>query len=89
MIAIDDLTVVKRLEDVGINIVRGGFASWIRHDLGFQASDEHVALAMQRVRSIVAGAGPASVHDLTAAIAIEMPASAGIDAFGGSAWTME
>lgn len=89
MVTADPITVARHLEDMGVDIVRGGFASWIRQDLGFQASDEHVERAMVRVQTIVASGGPTSVHELTATIAAEIPAYSTIDAFGGSAWAME
>ena len=89
MFSTDDLAIVRHLEGLGVNIVRGGFATWVRDELGFQASDEHVARAMERVQSLVAEGRPSTVHDLTATIALEMHASSHIDAFGGSAWAMD
>jgi hypothetical protein len=89
MMAEDSIVVAQHLENLGVDIVRGGFASWIREDLGFAASDEHVERALGRVRAIVAGGRPTTMHDLTVSIAAEMPLHPSIDAFGGSAWNMD
>src|SRR5438874_11964172 len=40
MATADSMAVARHLESMGVNIVRDGFASWIRRGLGFQASDE-------------------------------------------------
>ena len=85
----DSIVVAQHLENMGVAIVRGGFASWIRDDLGFAASDEHVDRALGRVQAIVAGGRPATMHDLTISIAAEMPPHSSVDAFGGSAWNMD
>ncbi len=89
MVTGDAIDVARHLEGMGINIVRDGFAAWIRQDLGFAASDEHVDRALLRVHDVVRRGRPATMFDLTATIAAEMPAAARIDAFGGSAWTMD
>lgn len=89
MVARDSIVVAQRLESMGVDIVRGGFASWIREDLGFAASDEHVERALGRIHAIVADGRPTTMHDLTVSIAAEMPAPAHVDAFGGSAWNMD
>lgn len=89
MITIDSIDVARHLESMGVNIVRDGFASWLREDLGFQASDEYVERALVRVHDIVRRGHATTMFDLTASIAAEMPPGARIDAFGGSAWTMD
>jgi len=92
------ITVAQHLETMGVDIVRGGFASWVRRDLGFQGSDESIDRALDRVRTIVAtgalgavGAVGLTVHELTGQIAAALPTpgTSAIDAFGGSAWTMD
>ena len=89
MVMSDSIEVARHLESMGVDIVKGGFASWVRQNLGFQASDESVERALTRVQHIVAGGRVTSVHDLAVTIAVEMPADAHIDAFGGSAWAMD
>ena len=71
----DSIVVAQHLENMGVDIVRGGFASWIREDLGFAASDEHVDRALVRVQAIVAGGARTTMHELTISIAAEMPAA--------------
>ena len=85
----DSMAVAQHLESMGVNIVRDGFASWIRRELGFQASDEHVERALVRLQRILADGQATTIHDLTATIAAEMPLNSHIDAFGGSAWAMD
>jgi len=85
----DSMAVARQLEDMGVHIVRDGFASWIRRELGFQASDEHVERALVRIQSILADGRATTIYDLTATIAAEMPVNSHIDAFGGSAWAMD
>lgn len=85
----DTFAVARHLESMGVQLIRDGFASWIRNDLGFEASDEHVERAMVRVQDMMADGRAVSMQDLAYQIAIEMPARARIDAFGGSAWAME
>ncbi len=89
--AVDIFAVARRLEDMGVAIVRGGFASWVRDDLGLQASDEHVDRAFRRVGREVATGHSTTVQELTHVIAAELPSPPGshIDAFGGSAWTID
>ena len=89
MYGTDNMAIARHLEDMGVDIVRGGFASWIRDDLGFNASDEHVERALARVQTIVANGRSTTVHDLTATIAAEICTGVHIDAFGGSAWAMD
>lgn len=87
---IDSIVVVRQLQDMGVDIVRGGFATWVREDLGFEASDEHIDRALTRVQGLVADGGM-TANDLEYYIAAAMPARSGahIDAFGGSTWTTE
>jgi isopropylmalate/homocitrate/citramalate synthase len=85
----DSIEVAQHLESMGVHIVRDGFASWVRRELGFAASDEHLERALVRVQSILADGRAATLHDLTATIAAEMPVHSQIDAFGGSAWAMD
>lgn len=85
----DNLDVARHLESMGVRIVRDGFAAWIRNDLGFQASDEHVERAMVRVQGMVAEGRATTMQELAYQIAVEMPGRSHIDAFGGSAWAME
>lgn len=82
------IDLARHLEGMGVHIIRDGFASWVREDLGFAASDEYVDSALLRVQNAVAH-GARSVHDLTVTIAADMPAETHIDAFGGSAWAMD
>ena len=85
----DSMAVAQHLESMGVNIVRDGFASWVRHELGFQASDEHVERALVRLQNILAEGHVTTIGELTATIAAEMPLHSHIDAFGGSAWAMD
>jgi len=89
--AVDIFAVARHLEDMGVAIVRGGFASWVRDDLGLKASDEHVDRAFRRVGREVATGHTTTVRELTHVIAAELPSPPGshIDAFGGSAWTID
>ena len=92
MQATDSMMVARHLETMGVDIIRNGFASWIRDGLGFQASDEHVEKALVRVQDMVAGGHATSVQELAYQIAAAMPArgrGTHIDAFGGSAWMMD
>lgn len=89
MYTADNIEVARHLENIGVDIIRGGFATWLRDDLGFQANDENVDRALVRVQSIVADGRTPSIHDLTVTIAVEMSAESHIDAFGGSAWSMD
>lgn len=89
MQAQDSIEVARHLENMGVQIVRDGFAAWIRNNLGFEASDEHVERAMVRVQGMVADGRATTMQELAYHIAIEMPARTRIDAFGGSAWAME
>ncbi len=83
------IDLARHLEGMGVHIIRDGFASWVREDLGFAASDEYVDRALVRVQNMVADGGARSVHELTVTIAADMPAETHIDAFGGSAWAMD
>ena len=85
----DSIAVAQHLESMGVNIVRDGVASWIRRELGFQASDEHVERALVRIQSILADGRATTLDDLTATIAAEMPLRSQVDAFGCSAWAMD
>ena len=85
----NSMAVAQHLESMGVNIVRDGFASWIRRELGFQATDEHVERALARLQSILAEGHATTIGELTATIAAEMPLNSHIDAFGGSAWAMD
>ena len=87
----DSIAIARQLQGMGVDLVRGGFATWVRESLGFEASDESIDLALERVRHIMADDGM-TAHDLAYHIAAAMPARsphAHIDAFGGSAWTVE
>lgn len=88
----ETLAVAAHLESIGIDIVRGGFASWVREGLGFTGTDEHLDRALTRVARDVSDGRAVSAHDLALHIAQEMPVAAPpgrIDAFGGSAWCMD
>jgi hypothetical protein len=85
----DSIAVAQHLESMGVNIVRDGVASWIRRELGFQASDEHVERALVRLQSILADGQITTLGELAATIAAEMPVRSQVDAFGGSAWAMD
>ena len=87
----DSIAVAQQMQSMGVDLVRDGFATWVREGLGFEASDESIDRALERVRDVMTDAGM-TVHDLAYHIAAAMPARAPhahIDAFGGSAWTME
>ena len=86
----DSIVVARQLQDMGVDIVRGGFATWVREDLGFEANDESIDRALTRVQGMVADDG-ITANDLEYQIAAAMPAhpSTHIDAFGGSTWTTE
>ena len=86
----DSMIVARQLQDMGVDIVRGGFAAWVREDLGFEASDESIDHALTRVQAM-ASADSVTANDLEYYIAAAMPARPGahIDAFGGSTWTTE
>jgi hypothetical protein len=85
----DSIAVAQHLESMGVTIVRDGVASWIRSELGFQASDEHVERALVRLQSILAEGHITTIGELAATIAAEMPVRSQVDAFGGSAWAMD
>lgn len=89
MYTTDNMAIARHLEDMGVDIVRGGFASWIRDDLGFNVSDEHLERVLARVQTIVANGRLTTVYDLTATIAAEISTGVHIDAFGGSAWALD
>ncbi len=86
----DSIIVARQLQDMGVDIVRGGFATWVREDLGFEASDESIDRALTRVGDMASADG-VTANDLEYYIAAAMPARVGthIDAFGGSTWTTE
>ena len=85
----DSMVVAQHLESMGVNIVRDGVASWIRRELGFQASDENVERVLVRLQSILADGHTTTIGELAATIAAEMPVHSQVDAFGGSAWAMD
>ena len=85
----DSIAVAQHLERMGVHIVRDGVASWIRRELGFQASDEHVERALVRLQSVLADGHVTTIGELAATIAAEMPVNSQVDAFGGSAWAID
>jgi hypothetical protein len=85
----DSMAVAQHLESMGVHIVRDGVASWIRRELGFQASDEHVERALVRLQSVLADGRATTIGELAATIAAEMPVHSHVDAFGGSAWVID
>ena len=85
----DSIAVAEHLESMGVHVVRDGVASWIRRELGFQASDEHVERALVRLQSVLADGHATTIGELAATIAAEMPVHSHVDAFGGSAWAMD
>ena len=85
----DSMVVAQHLESMGVHIVRDGVASWIRRELGFQASDEHVERALVRLQSVLTDGNATTIGELAATIAAEMPVHSQVDAFGGSAWAMD
>jgi hypothetical protein len=85
----DCMAVAQHLESMGIHVVRDGVASWIRRDLGFQASDELVERALVCLQSVLADGHATTIGELAATIAAEMPVHSQVDAFGGSAWAMD
>ncbi len=90
MQTVDSMLVARQLQDMGVDIVRGGFATWVREGLGFEASDESIDHALTRVQGMASADG-VTANDLEYYIAAAMPAPPGtrIDAFGGSTWTTE
>lgn len=84
------LVVARGLEEMGVDIVRGGFAAWLRNELGYMPGDDQIDRALTSVRRAVAR-GAATMQEVASCIAAEMPSPPGsrIDAFGGSAWTFE
>ena len=85
----DSIAVAQHLERMGANIVRDGVASWIRRELGIQASDEHVERALVCLQRILADGHATTIGELAATLAAEMPVNSHVDAFGGSAWAMD
>lgn len=83
------ITVAQHLESMGVDIARDGFASWVRDELGFQMDNEHVERALRHVQDMVASGHARTIADVTHTIAAAVPARSHIDAFGGSAWTID
>ncbi len=84
------LVVAQCLEDMGMDIVRGGFAVWLRDELGYAPGADQIDRALTSVGRAVARGAP-TLQEAASCITAEMPSPPGsrIDAFGGSAWTFE
>jgi len=86
------LVVAHGLEEMGVDIVRGGFALWPRDELGYTAGAgaDGIERALTSVGHAVAR-GAATMGEAASCVTAEAlsPPGSRIDAFGGSAWTFE